>query len=157
MQQTPLSLWIFHRGFISTWLVAWNESVVTHGFNIHVRPPWEPTTFIFRGYNPYVGGVKPSFFHGLLGSHGMKISKAQLPCATCATHRHEAAETPVFLHGEGTAVPRPKRWRARISTGWREFMGWKLRSYAVCGFFPTFVFFFQQDDEWQWRVAISGI
>ena len=24
--------------------------------------PWEPTTFIFRGYNPYIGGVKPSFF-----------------------------------------------------------------------------------------------
>ena len=22
----------------------------------------EPTTFIFRGYNPYVGGLKPSFF-----------------------------------------------------------------------------------------------
>ena len=26
------------------------------------RPPWEPTTFIFRGYNPYFGGVKPSVF-----------------------------------------------------------------------------------------------
>ena len=24
--------------------------------------PWEPTTFIFRGSNPYVGGAKPSFF-----------------------------------------------------------------------------------------------
>ena len=29
--------------------------------------PWEPTTFIFRGYNgynPYIGGLKASFFHG---------------------------------------------------------------------------------------------
>ena len=24
--------------------------------------PWEPKTFIFRGYNPYIGGWKPSFF-----------------------------------------------------------------------------------------------
>ena len=31
--------------------------------------PWEPTTFTFRGYNPYVGGVKPSFFM-VLGSKG---------------------------------------------------------------------------------------
>ena len=23
--------------------------------------PWEPKTFIFRGYNPYIGGLKPSF------------------------------------------------------------------------------------------------
>ena len=31
--------------------------------------PWEPTTFIFRGYNPYIGGSKPSFFM-VLGSKG---------------------------------------------------------------------------------------
>ena len=35
--------------------------------------PWEPTTFIFRGYNPYIGGSKPSFFHGFLGSKGIYI------------------------------------------------------------------------------------
>ena len=29
--------------------------------------PWEPKTFIFRGYNPYIGGFKPSFFM-VLGS-----------------------------------------------------------------------------------------
>ena len=29
--------------------------------------PWEPTTFIFKGYNPYIGGLKPSFFM-VLGS-----------------------------------------------------------------------------------------
>ena len=23
--------------------------------------PWEPTTFIFRGYNPYIGGVNLDF------------------------------------------------------------------------------------------------
>ena len=27
-------------------------------------------SFIFSGYNPYIGGVKPSFFHGFLGSKG---------------------------------------------------------------------------------------
>ena len=31
--------------------------------------PLEPKTFIFRGYNPYIGGVKPSNFM-VLGSHG---------------------------------------------------------------------------------------
>ena len=31
--------------------------------------PREPKTFIFRGYNPYIGGVKPSNFM-VLGSHG---------------------------------------------------------------------------------------
>ena len=31
--------------------------------------PWEPTTFIFRGYNPFIGGLKPSFFM-VLGSKG---------------------------------------------------------------------------------------
>ena len=29
--------------------------------------PWEPTTFIFMGYNPYLGGVKLSFLM-VLGS-----------------------------------------------------------------------------------------
>ena len=33
------------------------------------RLPWEPKTFIFKGYNPYIGGVKPSFFM-VLGSKG---------------------------------------------------------------------------------------
>ena len=33
--------------------------------------PWEPTTFIFRGYNPYLVGVKPSFFM-VLGSKGKR-------------------------------------------------------------------------------------
>ena len=31
--------------------------------------PWAPTTFMFRGYNPYFGGLKPPFFM-VLGSKG---------------------------------------------------------------------------------------
>ena len=36
--------------------------------------PWEPTTFIFRGYKPYIGGSKPSFFM-VLGSKGIHLNK----------------------------------------------------------------------------------
>ena len=36
------------------------------------RLPGEPITFIFRGDNPYMGGVKPSFFM-VLGSKGAQI------------------------------------------------------------------------------------
>ena len=39
--------------------IAWNR----------YRLPWEPATFSFRGYNPYIGGSKPSFFM-VLGSEG---------------------------------------------------------------------------------------
>ena len=35
--------------------------------------PWEPTTFIFKGYNPYIGGLKPSFFM-VLGCKGRNYS-----------------------------------------------------------------------------------
>ena len=35
--------------------------------------PWEPTTFIYRGYNPYIGGWKPSFFHGF-GVQGYNLT-----------------------------------------------------------------------------------
>ena len=34
------------------------------------NPPWEPKTFIFRGYDPYIEGLKPSFFV-VLGSKGI--------------------------------------------------------------------------------------
>ena len=43
----------------------------TEGVYIYLLP-WQPTTFIFRGYDPYVGGVKPSFFM-VLGSKGIRI------------------------------------------------------------------------------------
>ena len=42
-------------------------------FDFQTCLPWEPITFIFRGYNPYFGGVKPSFFM-VLGSHGSRLS-----------------------------------------------------------------------------------
>jgi len=38
-----------------------------------IQLPWEPKTFIFRGYNPYIGGVNPSNFM-VLGSHGKASS-----------------------------------------------------------------------------------
>ena len=47
-----------------------NSSKVSEMFK-----PWEPTTFIFWGYNPYFGGVKPSFFM-VLGSKGSYYQKA---------------------------------------------------------------------------------
>ena len=40
------------------------------GVYVYIYIPWEPTTFIFRGYNPYFGGVKHSFFM-VLGSKGI--------------------------------------------------------------------------------------
>ena len=46
--------------------------------------PWEPTTFIFRGYNPYLGGVKPAFFM-VLGSKGIWILWAM----ACSSSRNE--------------------------------------------------------------------
>jgi len=32
--------------------------------------PWEPTAFLFSGCNPYLGGLKPSFFTGTWGPIG---------------------------------------------------------------------------------------
>ena len=49
-------------------LTSWGKLVV----DISHYLPWEPKTFIFRGYNPYVGGVKPSFFM-VLGSKGKRF------------------------------------------------------------------------------------
>ena len=39
------------------------------GTSTQYQLPWEPTTFIFGSYNPYIGGVKPSNFM-VLGSKG---------------------------------------------------------------------------------------
>ena len=38
-----------------------------NAFLLNIHLPWEPKTFIFRDYNPYIGGVKPSSFM-VLGS-----------------------------------------------------------------------------------------
>ena len=46
--------------------------------------PWEPTTFIFRGYNPYIRGLKPSFFM-VLGSKGMVHSPTFTPYLSVGT------------------------------------------------------------------------
>ena len=43
----------------------------------YAQSPWEPKTFIFRGYNPYIGGLKPSFFM-VLGSKGCLLSFWQM-------------------------------------------------------------------------------
>ena len=40
--------------------------------------PWEPTTCNFRGYNPYIGGLKPSFFM-VLGSKGTFTPRGKIP------------------------------------------------------------------------------
>ena len=40
-----------------------------HQSKVNVFNPWEPTTFIFKGYDPYIEGLKPSFFM-VLGSKG---------------------------------------------------------------------------------------
>ena len=55
---------------ISTYI--WLFLMVTYGKCRYVNIPWESTTFIFRGYNPYVGGSKPSCFM-VLGSKGIYI------------------------------------------------------------------------------------
>ena len=55
------------------------------------RLPWEPKTFIFRGYNPYIGGLKPSFFM-VLGSKGNvylfvpNMNRMFVPYGTCSNH-----------------------------------------------------------------------
>ena len=47
---------------------------------IYIYIPWEPKTFIFRGYNPSIGGLKPSLFM-VLGSKGIDINTYQ--CTAC--------------------------------------------------------------------------
>ena len=46
--------------------------------------PWEPKTFIFRGYDAYIEGLKPSFFM-VLGSKGIILLHFSKPC-----HWHES-------------------------------------------------------------------
>ena len=57
---------------------------------IHNPTPWEPTTFIFKGYNPYIGGLKPSFFM-VLGSKG------QFLISTEHRHLHQRLPPPLLL------------------------------------------------------------
>ena len=39
---------------------------------VYIYIPWEPTTFIFRGCNPYLGGLKLACFM-VLGSKGIFV------------------------------------------------------------------------------------
>ena len=61
---------------------------------LHV--PWEPTTFIFRGYNPYIGGLKPSLFM-VLGSKGMVYSPYIYPLTKC---RYSIRSTTYWVSGK---------------------------------------------------------
>ena len=54
--------------YSSNWIISPIFGVKIKNISNH-HLPWEPKTFIFRGYNPYIGGLKPSFFM-VLGSKG---------------------------------------------------------------------------------------
>ena len=49
-------------------MIQFDEHLFQMGWFNH-QLPWEPTTFIFRGYNPCIGGLNPSSFM-VLGSKG---------------------------------------------------------------------------------------
>ncbi len=70
---------------VACFTATWNSWGLGHHFAVEVGrreearrsrdtwQPWEPITFIFRGYNPYIGCLKPSFFHGFLRSKGSHV------------------------------------------------------------------------------------
>ena len=58
--------------------------------------PWEPTTLIFRGCNPYFGGVKPSFFMAL-GSKGGRCLNKYMFIFTPKIGEDEPILTLIFL------------------------------------------------------------
>ena len=68
----------------------------TEGVYIYLLP-WEPTTFIFRGYDAYVGGVKPSFFM-VLGPKGIRIPYYRWD-------NHPQHREFVFIHFPPTCIP----------------------------------------------------
>ena len=49
--------------------------VINHVYESWDDPPTMGThvSFIFRGYNPYIGSLKPSFFHGFWGPREVNI------------------------------------------------------------------------------------
>ena len=74
--------------------------------------PWEPTTFIFRGYNPYIGGSKPSFFM-VLGSKGSwwfqatwKIGASQIGSSPQGSGEINMFELPPFLWELMQVIPK---------------------------------------------------
>ena len=66
--------------------------------------PWEPTTFIFRCYIPYIGGCKPSFFM-------VSGSKGCLVLYLCGSF-HGVALLPTWgdVVGDGLGFPRSTSW-----------------------------------------------
>ncbi len=52
--------------FIGWWLPGFSLALFLYNKYLYIYIPWEPITFIFRGYNPYFEGLKlkPSFSHG---------------------------------------------------------------------------------------------
>jgi len=63
---------------------------VTRRFELKLTIPWEPTTFIFRGYNPYVGGVKPSWISWFWGP---RVGGIRIPVFLVRKPRYQAIST----------------------------------------------------------------
>ena len=104
--------------------------------------PWEPKTFIFRGYNPYIGGVKPSFFM-VLGSKGRSHFSFSPFVGVPTLKRYEALDpktgTCAFLgHGEPMGLLE--------GLGWSDQSGLFGRTGSVAIFFDALGVFF-----WDWH------
>ena len=57
--------WTHHPKKVTNWItreMAKFEKSEFLWFFQEIQLPWEPKTFIFRGYNSYIGGLKPSCF-----------------------------------------------------------------------------------------------
>ena len=71
-----------------------------------MRLPWEPTTFIFKSYNPYLKGLKPSFFMGLGSKGGNSIY----------LHLVSKEKTPTYPGSTYTQSPLPLAYDSEILT-----------------------------------------
>ena len=102
--------------------------------------PWEPTTFIFRGYNPYIGGVKPSFCV-VLGSKGrwymLVFSLWELQGTSEVSDSPTSPESP-----EVSFVLRAplRKWiPSRVS--WSTCLLWRVLAWELCSLGPSVGFF----------------
>ena len=87
---------------------------------LYIYIPWEPKTFIFRGYNPYIGGVKPSFFM-VLGSKGIYVTH---------THTHIHTEFSEWVSGK-KLLGKGNSFRKSLPCGesqqtWGRFCKWDV-------------------------------
>ena len=113
--------------------------------------PWEPKTFIFRGYNPYIWGVKPSFFM-VLGSKGRSHFSFSPFVGVPTLKRYEALDpktgTCAFLgHGEPMGLLE--------GLGWSDQSGLFGRTGSVAIFFDALGIFF--GDWHEMMVLFAGI